>query len=126
MKHFKLLFELRSKIYDGRTTRKSMCKAAQQYVELFESKDELTIELNEYKISHSQWALPPSVVIPLAYAANNLPGKQTIPWTVYDSSIYSATFEEYVQYLEDLYTNPGFDSSMLDEYREFFKKENSK
>lgn len=58
MKHYKELNALRNKISDGRSTRRSITQAAEQYVKLFDNKDALAIELNEYKNVHYQLLLP--------------------------------------------------------------------
>ena len=122
MKHFKELFALRSKIYDGRTTKKSMMKAAERYVQLFESRDELAIELNEYETNYPEWSLPNSVTIPLGRAALTLPNEQTIPWRNYELDLGPASFVQFCNYIEELYAQPGFDRSDLDIYREYFEK----
>ena len=97
-------------------------KAAEQYVQLFESRDELAIELNEYKTNYPEWSLPNSVTIPLGWAALTLPNKQTIPWRNYELDLGPASFVQFCNYIEKLYAQPGFDQSALDIYREYFEK----
>ena len=123
MKHFKELFALRSKLQDGRTTRHSMMISAERYVQLFESKDEIAIELNEYKTNYPEWSLPNSVTIPLGWAALTLPGEQVIPWRTYERDLGPASFVQFCNYIENVYAQPGFDQSDLDMYRDYFEKE---
>lgn len=97
MKHYKELNALRNKISDGRSTRDSIARAAAQYVSLFNTKDELAIELNEYKNIHYEFSLPTIIADAIAVAATKLPGYQLVLWTTYNPNMPRATFEEYVK-----------------------------
>lgn len=97
MKHYKELNTLRNKISDGRSTRDSIARAAAQYVSLFDTKDELAIELNEYKNIHFERSLPTIITDLIAQFGSNLPGDQLVLWTTYNPNMPRATFEEYVK-----------------------------
>lgn len=97
MKHYKELNALRNKISDGRSTRQSIACAAAQYVSLFDTKDELAIELNEYKNIHFERSLPTIITDPIAQFGSNLPGNQLVLWDTYNPNMPRATFEEYVK-----------------------------
>lgn len=97
MKHYKELNALRNKISDGRSTRNSIARAAAQYVSLFDTKDELAIELNEYKNIHFERSLPTIITDPIAQFGSNLPGDQLVLWNTYNPNMPRATFEEYVK-----------------------------
>lgn len=96
MKHYQELNELRNKISDGRSTRRSIEQAAEQYVKLFENKNELAIELNEYKNIHFERSLPTIITDAIATAAVKLPGNQLVLWNTYNPNMPMATFEEYL------------------------------
>lgn len=96
MKHYKELNALRNKISDGRSTRDSIARAAAQYVSLFDTKDELAIELNEYKNIHFERSLPTIITDAIATAAVKLPGDQLVLWNTYNANMPMATFEEYL------------------------------
>lgn len=96
MKHYKELNALRNKISDGRSTRRSIARAAAQYTALFNTKDELAIELNEYKNIHFERSLPTIITDAIAAAAVKLPGEQLVLWNTYNANIPMATFEEYL------------------------------
>lgn len=99
MKHYKELNELRNKISDGRSTRRSITRAAEKYVKLFGTKDELAMELNEYKAIHFERSLPSIITGAIATAAVKLPGDQLVLWDTYSIQLPRATFEEYVKSL---------------------------
>lgn len=96
MKHYKELNALRNKISDGRSTRQSIARTAAQYVSLFNTKDELAIELNEYKNIHFERSLPTIITDAIAVAAVKLPGDQLVLWNTYNANMPMATFEEYL------------------------------
>ena len=96
MKHYKELNALRNKISDGRSTRRSIVRAAEQYVKLFDNKDALAIELNEYKNVHYERSLPTIITDAIAAAAVKLPGDQLVLWNTYNANMPMATFEEYL------------------------------
>lgn len=96
MKHYKELNALRNKISDGRSTRDSIARAAAYYVSLFDTKDELAIELNEYKNIHFERSLPTIITDAIATAAVKLPGDQLVLWNTYNANMPMATFEEYL------------------------------
>ena len=97
MKHYKELNELRNKISDGRSTRHSITRAAEKYVKLFNSKDELAMELNEYKAIHFERSLPSIITDAIAKFGSKLPGVQIVLWDTYDVNLPKTTFEEYVK-----------------------------
>lgn len=97
MKHYKELNAIRNKLSDGRSTRRSIARACEQYVKLFDNKDELAIELNEYKYIHYEFSLPTIIADAIAVAATKLPGYQLVLWTTYNPNMPRATFEEYVK-----------------------------
>ena len=97
MKHYKELNALRNKNSDGRSTRHSIARAVAQYVSLFDTKDALAIELNEYKNIHFERSLPTIITDPIAQFGSNLPGDQLVLWDTYNPNMPRATFEEYVK-----------------------------
>jgi hypothetical protein len=97
MKHYKELNALRNKISDGRSTRRSIAREAEKYVKLFNTKDELAIELNEYKNIHFERSLPTIITDPIAQFGSNLPGDQLVLCDTYNTDLPRATFEEYVK-----------------------------
>lgn len=97
MKHYKELNQIRNKLSDGRSTRRSIARACEQYVKLFDNKDELAIELNEYKNIHFERSLPTIITDPIAKFGSNLPGDQLVLWDTYNADLPRATFEEYVK-----------------------------
>lgn len=96
MKHYKELNALRNKISDRRSTRRSIARVAEQYVKLFDNKDALAIELNEYKNVHYERSLPTIITDAIAAAAVKLPGDQLVLWNTYNTDMPMATFEEYL------------------------------
>ena len=97
MKHYKELNAIRNKLSDGRSTRHSIALACEQYVKLFDNKDALAIELNEYKNVHYERSLPTIITDAIAAAAVKLPGDQLVLWDTYNANLPRATFEEYVK-----------------------------
>ena len=97
MKHYKELNALRNKISDGRSTRRSIARACEQYVKLFDNKDALAIELNEYKNVHYEFSLPTIITDAIVTAAVKLPGHQLVLWNTYNPNMPRATFEEYTK-----------------------------
>jgi hypothetical protein len=97
MKHYKELNALHNKISDGRSTRQSIARAVAQYVSLFDTKDELAIELNEYKNIHFERSLPTIITDFIAQFGSNLPGDQLVLWNTYNADLPRATFEEYTK-----------------------------
>ena len=119
MKHLNELNQIIRKLDDKRSTRKSIYKEVKKYVQLFESKDELATELNNYKNDPAKKPLSRAILNPLVFCAVKLPGEQTVLWqTFQDPEMPETTFEDYIPYLEKIYAYACFAPDYFDIYKD--------